>query len=514
MTLRECILISEMLTYIKDKKKVILIFLLVLVLSFSLRFTRVIFEKQPIFGDEAIYLRWSQIIRSEPSLRFGPQSDGKQPLFMWATIPLLKIFDDPMIAGRMLSVYTGVVTTAGIVILALLLFKSKSIALTAGFIHAISPFSVFFDSMALADSMLSMFGVWSLVFAVITIKRTRLDAAMLSGFALGGALLTKSPATFFAVFLPLTLILSKWPRKIKEKFGRLSVFVFLFTFTYAIAYGMYNILRLGPNFHMISIRNQDYVYSFSHLFESPFDPLLPFLNRILEYFWIMGPGVYLPLFSVGVWNGIKRFNKETLFLLVLGVVPILTVAEFSKTMTARYIYFTLPYLFILTAYGISLFVFSKNENLALFRSDFFKKVVLVLFIVFIGYSVILNFQFLTKPQAANLPRGERSGYFEEWTSGYGIKEASKTIRREYNNNPDQKIVVGTEGYFGTLPDGLQIYLNDIPKVTIIGVGVDLTDVPQSLRDSANFGNKTYFLINSTRLKTNYNKLDLNLILAL
>src|SRR4030042_2578020 len=118
MTLRECILISEMLTYIKDKKKVILIFLLVLVLSFSLRFTRVIFEKQPIFGDEAIYIRWSQIMRSEPSLRFVPQSDGKQPLFMWATIPLLKIFDDPLIAGRMLSVYTAVVTTAGIVILA------------------------------------------------------------------------------------------------------------------------------------------------------------------------------------------------------------------------------------------------------------------------------------------------------------------------------------------------------------------------------------------------------------
>ncbi|MBN1169248.1 hypothetical protein JXA63_05150, partial [Candidatus Woesebacteria bacterium] len=34
----------------------------------------------PIFGDEAIYIRWAQIMRNEPTLRFIPLSDGKQPL--------------------------------------------------------------------------------------------------------------------------------------------------------------------------------------------------------------------------------------------------------------------------------------------------------------------------------------------------------------------------------------------------------------------------------------------------
>ena len=37
----------------------------------------------PVFGDEAIYLRWSQVIKNVETLRFIPLNDGKQPLFMW-----------------------------------------------------------------------------------------------------------------------------------------------------------------------------------------------------------------------------------------------------------------------------------------------------------------------------------------------------------------------------------------------------------------------------------------------
>ena len=40
----------------------------------------------PIFADEAIYIRWSQVMKAEPTLRFLPLSDGKQPLFVWIWI--------------------------------------------------------------------------------------------------------------------------------------------------------------------------------------------------------------------------------------------------------------------------------------------------------------------------------------------------------------------------------------------------------------------------------------------
>lgn len=491
-----------MLTYIKNKKKVLFIFVFILLISFGLRFSRVIFEKTPVFGDEAIYIRWSQIMRTEPSLRFVPLTDGKQPLFMWAIIPFLKIFADPLIAGRMLSVYTGVVTTAGVFFLTLLLIKSYRISTLAALIYAVSPFTVFFDSLALADSMLSMFGVWSLVFAVISVKKIRLDTAMLSGFALGGAFLTKTPAAFFALLLPLTLILHKWPKKTKEKLKNFCVFVFLFSFTYLIACGLYNILRLGTNFHMIGIRNQDYVYPFLHILENPLDPLTPFIRRIIEYLWMLGPGILVLLIPVGIYTGLKEKTKEVFLLLAWGILPVLAVAEFSKTMTARYIYFSVPYLFILASlvFGIT----KKGRGLV-------KKFVLLSILIFVIHALIFDYLLVAKPQTANLPRSERSGYFEEWTSGYGIKEIAEYLIDYHIKNPYKKIVVGTEGYFGTLPDGLQIYLNKYPEITVIGVGIDIKELPQSLNESEMSGNMTFLVINNTRLKENPDVLRLNLL---
>src|SRR6185369_17904794 len=71
----------------------------------------------PVFADEAIYIRWSQVMRNVPELRFLPLSDGKQPLFMWATIPLFKLFSDPLFAGRFLSVLCGMGTMIGVGVL-------------------------------------------------------------------------------------------------------------------------------------------------------------------------------------------------------------------------------------------------------------------------------------------------------------------------------------------------------------------------------------------------------------
>ena len=66
-------------------------------------------------------------------------------------------------------------------------------------------------------------------------------------------------------------------------------------------------------------------------------------------------------------------------------------------------------------------------------------------------------------------------------------------------NPSKKIVVGTEGYFGTLPDGFQMYTAAYP-ISVIGVGIDLHEIPRNLNESVEFGNSTYLVINSSRLK--------------
>lgn len=456
----------------------------------------------PIFADEAIYIRWAQVMRSESTLRFLPLSDGKQPLFMWVTIPFLKVFADPLVAGRMVSIFSGLATIMGIFLLTHKLSHSKYIALVASFFYAISPFSVFFDRMALVDSMLSMFGVWSLYFAVLTAQKLRLDTAMLAGFALGGGWLTKSPGLFFLLMLPATGLLVSWEKGLKEKLIHAVKLFSLWLVSWGISIALYNILRLGPNFHMIGIRNKDYVFSFQEALRHPLDPLQFHTAEIIDWFWRLLPGTVLIVAIIGILVSLKTYWRAAFLLLVWALFPLLVQAEFAKVFTARYILFTLPPIFVLAGMAF-LPVFKR-----------FSKRVIALFLIIIAVPALwFDYLLLTSPDKASLPPNERSGYLEVWTAGTGIREAASYIKNQKLNIKDgeEGIVVGTEGFFGTLPDGLQIYIEDIPGVTVIGVGITLSDVHKSLIDAKKAGNSVYLIVNSTRFEGDADKLGLKLI---
>lgn len=219
-------------------------------------------------------------------------------------------------------------------------------------------------------------------------------------------------------------------------------------------------------------------------------------KAICEHPWIV------ILFSIfAVVDNYKKYWRELVVLLVWILLPILYAAEFSQTMTARYVYFTFPYVVILAGLAFIPYVEGKNQKSILKMLYFFLG-------LFVFLSLRLDYYLIKDIESANLPRSERSGYLEEWTSGSGIYEASELIKNDQVNNPDRKIVVGTEGYFGTLPDGLQMYMNDMQEVTVVGVGLNFIDIPLPLQESRDFGNTTYFLVNSSRLKISPDDLGL------
>jgi predicted membrane-bound mannosyltransferase len=89
----------------KKYNNIILLGILIIILGILLRLLNL--NSLPVFADEAIYVRWSQVMQAEPGLRFLPLSDGKQPLYMWLTIPFLKLVTDPLLAGRVLTALSG-----------------------------------------------------------------------------------------------------------------------------------------------------------------------------------------------------------------------------------------------------------------------------------------------------------------------------------------------------------------------------------------------------------------------
>jgi len=196
---------------------------------------------------------------------------------------------------------------------------------------------------------------------------------------------------------------------------------------------------------------------------------------------------------------LKKYWKEFLILNIWFLGPIGVQSEYAKVLTARYILFSLPFLIIFIA---SAFLEIKTV---------WKWFLAVFLVIFAVQSILFDHWLITDPTRAPLPRSERSGYLEEWTAGQGIYEASVYLQNYQLQNPTQKVVVGTEGYFGTLPDGLEAYLNNDKNITIVGVGLNFTDIPSPLVNAQKAGDTTFLLINNDRFKGDYKKEGLTLI---
>lgn len=72
-------------------------------------------------------------------------------------------------------------------------------------------------------------------------------------------------------------------------------------------------------------------------------------------------------------------------------------------------------------------------------------------------------------------------------------------------------MIGTEGYFGTLPDGLEMYIQDLPNIVVVGTGLGISKIPDPLVAAKRAGDLTYFVINKSRLSIDPSKLNLKLV---
>lgn len=462
---------------LKKYQKEILFTLTLAIFYFALRLPNL--TLQPIFADEAIYIRWAQVIRAEPTLRFLPLSDGKTPLFMWLMIPFFKLFDDPLFAGRLLSVVSGFFTVMAGSIIAGIFFNKRAGLLTA-LLLVITPFIVFFDRLALVDSMLAAFSLWSLLAGLLLVKYKRIDLAMVLGYLLGGSMLTKTSGVYNIIVLPVIMFTFNWAKQGRDK--RLLQMLGLFTLAVVIAFGTYNILRLGPGFTNLTSRNQDYVFSPTKLIETPFDPFIPHARDLFDWsIKFLGlPLSLLVVYSVGfiLW---KR-NRIGIAILGWSVIPLLIEMNFYRTFTARYVLSSIAPLIILAAFVLDHLLKSFKQ---------YKIVAPILLISLLAWPVYFNYYLHTNLEKVPLPKGERRGYLEDWTAGYGFKEIAGFLEEK---SKKEFIVVGTEGSFGTLPDGLQIYLDKNRQVAIIG---GKATISAQLREAAK-DNPTYFVANKSR----------------
>lgn len=431
----------------------------------------------PIFTDEAIYIRWAQIGGQDASWRFISLTDGKQPLFTWLVMASIRMFADPLVAGRIVSVASGFFAMIGMYVLAKEIFKNKWVGITASFLYVISPFALFYDRLAIYDSLVSALFIWNLYLAILLVRFVRLDIALILGLSLGIGMLNKTSALFSLYLLPFTLILFDW--KTKKRWSLLLAWLGLVAVSAILSQIVYSILRLSPYFYIIAQKDTIFVYPFSLWITHPFEFFIGNITGMFD--WLVGY-ITWPIFLsaiIGlffVWKTIR----EKIFLVMCWLFPFIALAFFGRVLYPRFILFMTMPLLVLSAWSLTYLVFRiKNRVIGI-----------ACFILICCQSICISHTVLSDIKTAQIPKSEKGQYVDDWPSGWGVSEIVGLIKKEAQNG---NVSLYTEGTFGLLPYAFEIYLSDIKNIDIHGIWPVPTELPQEMINSAQ-SHPTFFVM--------------------
>jgi hypothetical protein len=104
-----------------------------------------------------------------------------------------------------------------------------------------------------------------------------------------------------------------------------------------------------------------------------------------------------------------------------------------------------------------------------------------------------------KPDSLALSKADREQFLETWSSGHGIKESAAFIQ---DLAKTQTVAVATEGFFGTLPDGILLNLHnqDVSNIYVEGIGQPVKSIPHSFWQRAQNFDRQLLIVNSYRME--------------
>ena len=408
----------------------------------------------PIFTDESIYIYWAKFIVVNHSNWFISLVDGKPPLLIWIIASFITVFPSEwyLLAGRLPSVLAGIGSLVAISLITYHFTKQLRFVTLAGILYIFHPFLLFYDRLALFDSLLSCMLLWSVYFALKTAETFSYKHALLWGGFLGLALLSKPTALLFLVLTPASFLLVTNFKMIKEKFSKI---VLLFLVMGGVAEVINNLQRLSSVYDRAAMKNAQFQQPLEKLLANPFELTLGNLGGF--YSWILGyytlPFLLLTLVSFII---LLFFSwRKGVILFMLWFVPIFALATIGREIFPRYILFTTPYALlaiVLAAY----YVVTK-------RSIPYSGVVggiALCSLLFIPF----DFSLLTNPPLAPFPVDERKQFISEHPSGYGIQEVMKVINKEKEKQPITLVIQGT---FGIYPYAFTLEYWDDPQITLL-----------------------------------------------
>lgn len=397
-------------------------------------------EMLPITNDEANYLYWAKIIATTNKHWFIILTAGKPVLPHWLMVVFIKLLPAAhyLAAGRLESVVGGAIGMVGIFKFSQFLFKNRRISLIATMLFVLNPFILFYDRLALFDSLLSSMLIWATYFCFKTASNLRYKTALLWGIFLGLAFQSKPTAILFFVLLPICFLILRRPvlENIKRKINLLLISGLvsqIIHFSLIVSRGFWDYLPRSLDYHPSSGTSlQQYIALFNK-------------NLIDTFNWII-PYYTLPFFVIGILGFVILYRKSKQRFLVISVlylIPILIFCLFGRIYFPRYFLFTTPYFLIATALAMSKVATKWERSLKTF----------VLFIFILMPQIFFDFAIVANPPSAPLPTIEQWQYITGYPSSYGFDPLYEMIGKQLAKGP---VVLVVHGGFSHYPNAFRL----------------------------------------------------------
>ena len=431
-------------------------------LVFALYFaTRVIYLKGAwIFSDESHYVRWAQMAQAGNPW-YSLIYDGKPPLHAWSIVPFLYLFKDPLIAGRISSVFFGALTMVGLIMLGRE-FEDLGLGALAAFLYVICPYTLIYNRVVEAEGMLLALFVFASFFAVKAARSGRLLYLLGTGVATGLALLTKGTALLLYPIVPFAYLVREPGRKDAGKNRPLVRWLVGVALSLVMGYGILNLQRLSSAYqrrsHVITGRTKSFGEAFKTLGDVP-----KFLHSIFgSLFRFLTPAVFVICFA-GLVLGLVLRWRPAYFLWVWFIIGTAVISLISKNYWPRFYLVLLPPMLFGGAYAVHRFAQNLVGNWKDRRSGWKGRATVMMLIAVVVIPLVAIPVGIKTEQIMGFEFVPGGNYIAA-----GIDEVVSYLK---DNSRDGKITVFTVSRdYGFLSRCLEMYLPD-------NANIDIEDLP-------------------------------------
>lgn len=398
----------------------------------------------PISNDEGIYLDWGIRSTTTPGYLYYSLADGKPPLLIWMFGIFQQIIPDPLFAGRVVSVFLGLITMIGIYRIGNSFFN-KRVALFSSILYFLTPIIFFYNRQALMEAGVGAAGVWATYFYLNLLKNRTKGSAIKAGVLSGiGFFIKTNGLIFLAVFILFSILKALKSKNILY-IKLLGIIIISFCATISL-------LLISPQFWGSLQLNSRYGFSLNELVSFPISVWWKTLIANSSIFVVF----VTPFITILIVWGVLLILRKNRTFTFLALLPVAFEILLIKAPSQRYLVSYLPLLLIFGGYALSKL---EKQRKYLGVGVLIISLVIPIYFIYLQVFVPQQYFYTTKPLTVTTEYGYVAGQL----SGYGVKKLLPELEKLYSK---EVIYVLLASNAGNPESALNVYLENNRNVKL------------------------------------------------